>query len=149
MSVEMVRLDDCSRGTHPVPSVHIGVIPRGASAVLASRPPLYLPTTGWTTFPLPSQISPQRGMMMHYIDPLSAIAFGTVTFPGTQSLVVTESCYLLEAEGQLCLNSGMMSSARARTREIESHCVGDSSPRLFFLESTFDSLCMLECGLFS
>lgn len=69
---------------------------------------------------------------MHYIDPLSAIAFGTVTFPGTQSLVVTESCYLLEAEGQLCLNSGMMSSARARTREIESHCVGDSAPPLFF-----------------
>lgn len=88
----------------------LGVVPR-----VASRPPLYLPTTGWTTFPLPSQISPQRDMMVHYIDPLSAIAFGTITFPGTQSLVVTESCHLLEAEGQLWLNFGMMSSVRAYT----------------------------------
>lgn len=101
-----------------------GVIPRVASAVLASRSPLYLPTTGWTTFPLPSQISPQRDMMVHYIDLLSAIAFGTATFPGTQSLVVTESCHLLEAEGQLRLNFG--------TREVKRHCVGDSLRSFFF-----------------
>lgn len=32
-------------------------IPRMASAVLASRPPLYMSMAGWTTFPLPSQVS--------------------------------------------------------------------------------------------